>query len=351
MEGSSLRPYLSIIIPIYNTEKYLRKCIDSILNQTYRDYELILVDDGSTDSSLSICDYYAEQDKRIKVIHKGNGGVTSARKAGLAVSYGEYISFVDSDDWMEADFYSILLSRVQETQAEILVASGYQKEEVIGHKVQNQEIHMKLRHGVYRQREVKKLLEKDRIAPPLWRKVYKRELISKNIWLIDNHVCIGEDKLCSYACMLDAGSVVIQKNCAYHYVQREDSAMHKYSEKKIRNVYYFARNLKKIRNCKNASFLDMQWNQVILRQLLNTIMQEFEKHGFFLSRGEIKELERKFKGIELSKLLIEEGHATVVRSRKKDENLILALYSLKYYRLLNFYIKIFKGLNNSGNRK
>lgn len=342
MNDNLEHPYLSIIVPIYNTEKYLRKCINSILNQTYRDYELILVDDGSTDSSPAICDYYAEKDKRIQVIHKGNGGVTSARKVGLTVSCGEYISFVDSDDWMEADFYFILLSHVQETQAEILVASGYQKEEVIGHKVQNQEKHVKLRHGVYRQWEVKKLLEKDKIAPPLWRKVYKRELISKNIWLIDNHVCIGEDKLCSYACMLDAGSVVIQKNCLYHYVQREDSAIHKYSEKKIRNVYYFARNLKKIRNCKNACFLDMHWNQVILQQLLNTIMQEFEKHGFFLSSWEIKELKRKFKGIELSKLLIGEGHSTAVRGRKRSERLILLLYSLKYYRLLNFYIKIFE---------
>lgn len=96
-------PKISIIVPVYNVEKYLRKCIDSILNQTFKDFELILIDDGSTDESGKICDEYNLKDNRIKVIHKENGGLSSARNAGLDIAQGEYIGFVDSDDWIESD--------------------------------------------------------------------------------------------------------------------------------------------------------------------------------------------------------------------------------------------------------
>jgi len=100
---------ISVIVPVYNVELYLPKCIDSILFQTYENLEIILVNDGSTDSSAKICDEYAEKDNRIKVIHKANGGVASARNAGLRISTGEYIAFVDSDDWIEPTMYSELL--------------------------------------------------------------------------------------------------------------------------------------------------------------------------------------------------------------------------------------------------
>ena len=112
------QPHLiSVIVPVYNVEKYLRQCLDSIINQTYRNLEIILVDDGSTDSSGIICDEYAQIDARIKVIHKENGGLSSARNAGLDVctSGGDFIAFVDSDDWLEPDMYE----RLYETSKKI----------------------------------------------------------------------------------------------------------------------------------------------------------------------------------------------------------------------------------------
>ena len=99
-------PKVSIIVPVYNTEKYLARCIDSILAQTFTDFELILVNDGSKDNSGKICDEYAQKDSRIVVIHKENGGVSSARNKGIDVAQGEWISFVDSDDWISSDFLS-----------------------------------------------------------------------------------------------------------------------------------------------------------------------------------------------------------------------------------------------------
>mgnify|MGYP004453649011 CR=1 FL=1 len=107
-------PKISIIVPIYNVEKYLPRCIDSILAQTFTDFELILVDDGSPDNCGKICDEYAKKDNRIKVIHKENGGVSSARNIGLDVAKGEYISFVDSDDVIHPKFYEIMLGNIRD---------------------------------------------------------------------------------------------------------------------------------------------------------------------------------------------------------------------------------------------
>ena len=95
---------ISIIVPVYNVEEYLKECIDSIINQTYKRIEIILVDDGSTDKSGKICDDYAKIDKRIKVVHKENGGLSDARNVGISVSSGKYIAFVDSDDWVEKNY-------------------------------------------------------------------------------------------------------------------------------------------------------------------------------------------------------------------------------------------------------
>lgn len=103
---------ISVIVPVYNVEKYLNRCIDSIINQTYTDLEIILVDDGSTDSSGSICDEYAQKDERIKVIHKENGGLSDARNTGVAAATGDYVSFIDSDDYIEPDMMELLITTI-----------------------------------------------------------------------------------------------------------------------------------------------------------------------------------------------------------------------------------------------
>lgn len=104
-----MNPKISIIVPVYEVEPYIHKCVDSILAQTFTDFELILVDDGSPDNCGEICDEYEENDSRIRVIHKENGGPSSARNAGLNIAKGDYIGFVDSDDWIETDMYEMLI--------------------------------------------------------------------------------------------------------------------------------------------------------------------------------------------------------------------------------------------------
>ena len=112
---------LSIIVPVYNVCDYLKDCIDSILAQSFTDFELILVDDGSTDGSGEICDEYVKRDSRIRVIHKGNGGVVSARKAGVAAAKGLYVGYVDGDDWIESDMYEKMVHYMREYDCDLVM--------------------------------------------------------------------------------------------------------------------------------------------------------------------------------------------------------------------------------------
>lgn len=116
---------ISIIIPVYKTEQYLKRCVESVLAQTYQDLEIILVNDGSPDNSLKICYEYAEMDRRIKVVNKENGGVASARNAGIDLAAGEYIGFVDSDDYIEPDMFELLVGLINEYKADISICGCY----------------------------------------------------------------------------------------------------------------------------------------------------------------------------------------------------------------------------------
>ena len=120
-----MKDLISVIIPIYNVEKYLNKCIDSIINQTYKNLEIILVDDGSPDNCPQICDEYAKKDNRIKVIHKKNGGVSSARNVGLINSTGNYIGFIDPDDYIEPIMYEKLLKVLKESNTLVSMCGFY----------------------------------------------------------------------------------------------------------------------------------------------------------------------------------------------------------------------------------
>ena len=119
-----MKPLVSIIVPIYKVEPYLRRCLDSIVNQTYTNLEIILVDDGSPDGCPQICDEYAAKDNRRVVIHKENGGLSDARNAGLDSCKGEYVSFVDSDDWVDEKYIEILLNLATKENADVAKATG-----------------------------------------------------------------------------------------------------------------------------------------------------------------------------------------------------------------------------------
>lgn len=217
---------VSIIVPIYNIDQYLHKCIDSIKFQSYTDIQIILVDDGSTDESGSICDWYALKDDRIVVVHKKNGGLVSARKAGLERAKGDYILYVDGDDWIENDTIEKLLT-VGDGKDIIAFACV---EEYDGYSVIKKNL---LEEGEY---DTPKMLEylhenmfmKDSfyqfgVLPHLADKMIKRELLEKNQFDVDDSITYGEDAACTYPCLKDANSVYISNLALYHYRQRVGS--------------------------------------------------------------------------------------------------------------------------------
>ena len=169
---------ISVIVPIYNVEKYLPKCLESLVNQTYRDIEIILVDDGSPDRCPEICDAYAQKDRRIVVIHQKNGGVSSARNAGLRAARGAFIGFVDPDDWVQLKMYEVMLEAMNERQADMVVC-GYEYYDEDGNLDE-------VRRYPCREDEIisqKEMMKRFSDIPPtvrhvVWNKLFKRALLN-----------------------------------------------------------------------------------------------------------------------------------------------------------------------------
>lgn len=230
MMSQKLRPMLSVVIPVYNVEDYLNRCIQSVRKQSYQNLEIILVDDGSTDRSGNYCDQYAAEDNRIKVIHKENGGLVSARKSGFAVAEGKYISVVDSDDWLEAGMFEQLMALMEDTQAD-LVTSGYfrdygthcivHKESIVAGIYEGEE---KLKHICSRMISTEMFFE-SRIAMSLWGKIFKKELLLACYSKVDDYIKVGEDAACVYPCLLASDKIVVSGMQFYHYCMRADSIM------------------------------------------------------------------------------------------------------------------------------
>ena len=224
---TALMPKLSVIVPVYNTKEYLHECIDSILAQTFRDFELILVDDGSTDGSGGICDDYGRQDHRVCVIHQENAGVTAARKRGVEEATGEYIAFVDSDDWIDTNMYSIMLAN---EPADIVICNMFSATQtgII-------EIKFCLKPGTYDKRSLKEtcypfmLFDHTRgkpgVCPSLCDKLIRSDIVKKIIPTVDDRVVYGEDVISSCLCMLEANRVCVVEQALYYYRKDLSSVM------------------------------------------------------------------------------------------------------------------------------
>lgn len=222
---------VSVIVPICNVEQYLGRCIESILHQTYQNLEIILVDDGSTDKSSSICDKYATLDKRIKVIHKVNGGLVTARKEGISAATGEYIGFVDSDDYIEAAFYEVMLSELVNSNADF-IHTGYIEE-----KNEKKVVHLPTKEGffennfdnsiVFIKNSFKNSMRGEAVdlgmIPSLCLKLFRKEFINRCYNSVPNNVSNGEDTINLAISLINAHSFFIKKVALYHYCRRDNS--------------------------------------------------------------------------------------------------------------------------------
>lgn len=218
---------ISVIVPIYNIEEYISKCIESIIRQTYSNLQIILVDDGSTDSSGKICDIYAKQDRRIRVIHQQNAGLVMARKAGLAAADGDYIGFVDGDDYVESNFYETLLNFILEDNVDF-VHTGYvyEKHNVSIRRCQFEtevfELDKNITVNIIKD-YVLGSSEERHITFSIWSKLYRSEFIKNCYERIPFYQSMGEDLLCLCLCLLEGERVSFHKETLYHYNLRHDS--------------------------------------------------------------------------------------------------------------------------------
>ncbi len=229
-EGNDMDALVSIVIPVYNLEKYLKKCIDSAINQSYINIEIILVDDGSTDESGRICDYYAGVDSRVKVIHKKNGGLVSTRKEGLASSKGKYIVPLDADDWIESDMLRSMIKIMDKNKIE-LAQCGLQWEYSDGTSIDANDL---LPEGEYdltqkESRLYKNLFTKEAdlavngMRLNICSCIFEKELMIKAQGLIDDNLANGEDDACFFAAILQAKKFYKFKHAYYHSLVRHGS--------------------------------------------------------------------------------------------------------------------------------
>ena len=218
MKDSSL---ISVIIPVYNVEDYLVRSVDSVLNQTYRNLEIILVDDGSTDMSGAMCDSFAEQDERIKVIHKKNGGLSDARNAGLEVATGDYIGYIDSDDWAEPDMFEMMLTNCEKYGADV-AACRYSRvfKDFTSNKSTDLILHMTRDEAL----ETYICENTDRpIYNSVWSKLFKRELVKDYRFPFGKK---SEDIMYTTKAFCNMNSCVYIDKALYNYVcDREGSIM------------------------------------------------------------------------------------------------------------------------------
>lgn len=224
---------VSVIVPVYNTEKWVGNCIESILNQTFTDFELLLIDDGSQDHSREICELYAQKDKRVRVIHQANGGVSKARNLGIAFSSGQYISFVDSDDQIEIDFLQRAIDKCMEKHAEIYMSGvrGIENGIEVAKGVVNNSVFLNACKLTKKQRI--ELLEQNYTAS-CNSKLFLKEKIGKTRF--EENCVFGEDLMFVHELLKKNVTVFADTYIGYNYFKRSGSLITTISSKKCEDI-------------------------------------------------------------------------------------------------------------------
>lgn len=232
-----IKPMISVLVPLYNVEKYIARCLDSILNQSFQNFEIIIVNDGSLDSSIDIALQYAEKDDRIKIIFKEeNMGLAWARMVGYSNAIGQYIVFCDSDDYLPSNALEILYDSIKSSDADIVVGNyqSVNSNDEFGHISNN-----KLEYGKDPESVYKSLL-KNEMSHSLWGKIYKIELFKNKNYITHKHFVNSEDGFLFYQIIKNTIKVVTISDVVYYYYQNDQSSTKvKLSDKAIRSMVSF----------------------------------------------------------------------------------------------------------------
>lgn len=322
----------SVVVPVYNIEEYLENCIKSLVTQSIRNFEIILVDDGSTDKSGIICDTYKEKYNNIKVIHKENGGLVSARKAGAELAKGNYIICVDGDDWVSECYLEHFNSIIKDFAPDIVLCSYVQV--FPNHEV----VHIiNMNEGLYNREKIEKLIFPVLLSdvngtvfePTLWAKAIKRELYIRNQRKVSNTIKIGEDGACSIPCVIEADSLYISSHPQYFYRFNEKSMTKEkrpFNWNGISEIYnHFNKNV----DLKQYDFSN-QFKRRMIHSLFNVSYTQFYKSDSYIKIS-----------AEIKKQLNKKEYYEIINGKINNMNLKLYFAKLvlkcKAYFILKLY--------------
>ena len=320
----------SVVVPIYGVGKYLNKCVNSLIDQTYHNIEIILVDDGAKDNSPEICDYYASIDQRVKVIHKNNGGLVSARKAGAEIATGEYIVCVDGDDWVSLNYIETFDSVISKYNPDLLCCGYIQTDEI------TEETHtFDIEAGYY---DINKMVIKiypmsiesvcGEIFPPqLWAKAFKKEIYLPEQLAVNNSIKIGEDGAVVKPLLTKATSLYILDKCLYYYRVNNESMTKNKSAYDWNGPRYIGKHL---RERIDLSLFDYeeQINRRMARDIYTVVFSQFNKEGKY--RRIRKTIKEQLGASDYKKVLAD--------CRYKGLKYNLEVFLLKYQFLLPIYL-------------
>lgn len=332
-------PFFSVIVPTYNNEKEIRKCVISILFQTYRNFELIIVDDGSTDATPSICDQFASKDNRIRVIHKTNEGVAAARNDGLHYSLGKYIYYVDADDWISNQLLWEAAKILESSEQPDIFAFGINL--VMDDHVDAHPCFVK--PGMYCKRQLQleiypRMMDRRGrriwmrvITPYLVDKVIKRDLLMEH-YCQDTSLFMGEDSVCAYECIYYARKVYFSEHIMYYYNLSSESSMHqRYHENVLENHIRLMKYYRTHLGGKGDLEIECQINRFACSGFSNAIWQEVNYNSSIQQSCILLKKKMQY---------IKEFPVCPMKGLSVSERVFVLLLSLRFLYLLLFIRKL-----------
>lgn len=281
-----MMPAVSVIVPVYGVEKYLPRCMDSLMGQTLRDIEIILVDDESPDACPGMCDEYAKRDDRVCVIHKRNGGLGYARNSGLEIASGEYVAFVDSDDYVDRDMFACMYNAAKEQDADFVRVDNYR--ETLDGRVLNSASVPPMREGFYEKEELRRtllfpqfgLLPEDGgekyVSCSVWRNLYRREIICRLKLSFDSErELISEDIPFHLSFMMACERACVINRKFYHYIENDQSLTQSYRPDRFQQELILYHELeKRLRKAGIYEDCALRLQRHLLDRLRNCVKRE-----------------------------------------------------------------------------
>lgn len=312
---------VSVIVPIYKVEQYLQRCVDSIINQTYKNLEIILVDDGSPDNCGKICNDYAKKDSRIKSIHKANGGLSDARNYGMKYATGDFVLFIDSDDWIKVEMIEVMINKAKEYNADVVQSAFYYAYE--DYMLFDDRYYKENQNPIVLNREelIRELVINERVKNFAWGKLYKINLI-KDIPFEKG--VLFEDVFWAHKVMHRVNTYVILNNPMCYYLQRRDSIVGNYTP----------RNLDIIRGLKERHKFISEYYSYLVKESYTLILKTSFQHYYLLTRNKDKDPNNLFR--EEIKKYIYANYEDILKSVEKDKGLTMKLRLFKIHPNLIF---------------